>query len=143
MKKAFITLAISCNFILYSNTCAANTTFPVGGSKEELYQDIFISLLHPTIQQKMNEFYKTILTVDPVVYPYEITVREAKRIGEGRTFQFLLTVRVSPVVGAHIDVGLDEFVFYIDSSTFKIIRFTHLKTEKNFPPHLQHILRKN
>ena len=61
-----------------------------------------------------------------------------ERIGEYRSFEFLITIEVTPVVGPHIEVGKDHLTFYITPSTVKLRKFEHIETYE-LPPNWQHI----
>ncbi|HET7577768.1 MAG TPA: DUF3888 domain-containing protein [Bacillales bacterium] len=140
------TLAIAFIFIV-------GTTFPISGyaneenlnfqpkpSTELLYSDIFVSMLLPKIQKRVNQYYSKIFTEAPVVYPYYVFVENAKRIHGFRSFVFEVTFKVIPVVGPHIDVGVDRLVFEISTGNIGLKDFDHLKTEK-LPPNWQYILK--
>ncbi|MBO1911390.1 DUF3888 domain-containing protein, partial [Microvirga sp. 3-52] len=81
---------------------------PAEKSTEELVMDLFFSLLSPTIDQVVWEYYTDYLNERPTVYPYQINIINMKRIGEYRSFEFLITIEVTPVVGPHIAVGKDH-----------------------------------
>ncbi|PLR76386.1 hypothetical protein CU633_15580 [Bacillus sp. V3-13] len=122
--------------------CEAETHYtPPVKSREELYQDIFISLLSPEIDKAINEYYKNVLTSLPMVYPYDVYIEKAERIGEYRSFEFTVIIKVRPVVGPHIDVGLDRLTFYIGGSgNVKLRKFEHIK-DFELPEHWKHILK--
>jgi len=61
-----------------------------------------------------------------------------ERIGEYRSFEFSITIEVTPVVGPHIEVGKDHLTFYITPSTVKLRKFEHIETYE-LPPNWQHI----
>lgn len=111
-------------------------------SNVELYQDLFISLLQPYIETTINNYYADVLTESPTVYPYDVDVKEVKRIGGYRSFEFLISISVSPVVGPHNSVGEDQLIFYIDGSgNVELKKFKHLHDEK-LPENWKHILKK-
>ncbi|TDK61739.1 DUF3888 domain-containing protein [Bacillus salipaludis] len=122
--------------------CEAETHYtPPMKSREELYQDIFISLLSPQIEKVINNYYKNVLTSPPIVYPYDVYIEKVERIGEYRSFEFTVIIKVHPIVGPHIDVGLDRVTFYIDGSgNVKVRKFEHLK-DYELPEHYKHILK--
>jgi hypothetical protein len=127
------------------NTLAEAVSKPPEGSREELYQDLFITLLSPYIDQPINEYYSKIINITPMVYPYQVEIISAKRVLEGRSFLFIVTLEVTPVVGPHISVGKDRLIFKIGAfagigQQSKLIHFNHLETYE-LPPNWQHILR--
>ncbi|MBH0158636.1 DUF3888 domain-containing protein [Fictibacillus sp. 5RED26] len=141
----FLPLSIAININMY--TLAEAVPKPPEGSREELYQDLFITLLSPYIDQPINKYYSKIINITPMVYPYDVDIISAKRMFEGRSFLFLVTLEVTPVVGPHISVGKDRLTFKIVSGEgvgqqTKLIQFNHLETYE-LPPNWKHILRKS
>lgn len=112
---------------------------PSEQSREELYQDLFISLLSTEIEKPITDYYKKTLTYLPMVYPYEVYVEEAKRIGGDRSFEFLVTLQATPVVGPHIAVGKDRLTLYISGDgQVQQRKLEHIKSYE-LPEHWQHI----
>jgi hypothetical protein len=141
----FLPVFIVININMY--TLAEAVPKPPEGSREELYQDLFITLLSPYIDQPINKYYSKIINITPMVYPYDVDIISAKRVLEGRSFLFLVTLEVTPVVGPHISVGKDRLTFKIGSGEgigqqAKLIQFNHLETHE-LPPNWEHILRKS
>lgn len=144
MRKTVIaiclTLGISMTLQPFASSAEEiNTDKP---SKVLLYHDMVISMIELPIQKQIDKFYSTILTISPGVAPFQIYVENANRLGGFRHFNFILTVKVTPIVGPHIPVGVDKFTFKIGDSKAKLIKFTHIKTmTKELPPRWQHIVR--
>ena len=111
---------------------------PTEKSNEELMMDLFFSLLLPAIDEFIGDYYSNFLTETPTVYPYQITILNMERISKYRSFEFLITIEVTPVVGPHIEVGKDHLTFYIAPSILKIRKFEHIETYE-LPPNWQHI----
>ena len=80
---------------------------PPEQSKEELYQDIFISLLLPYIQNEVDKYYSKYLTDTPMVAPYTVYVLSAERPSGYRSFVFDIKLQANSYTGPHIGVGLD------------------------------------
>lgn len=57
---------------------------PPERSKEELVMDLFLSLLLPDIQNAVNHYYAEYLTVNPLVYPYQIEILNMERTNHYR-----------------------------------------------------------
>lgn len=142
MKRFLMVLILVTITTSYAFKYEAETRYtPPQKSREELYQDIFISLLSPQIDKAINEYYQNFLTSLPTVYPYDVYVEKAERIGEYRSFEFTVIIKVHPVVGPHIDVGLDRLTFYIDGSgNMKLRKFEHIR-DYELPDHWKHILK--
>ena len=130
MKRLVMILVLVVSFTEgFGFKCEAETFYtPPKKSKEELYQDIFVSLLSVEIDKAVNEYYKNVLNYSPTVYPYQVHIEKAERIGEYRSFEFTVIMKVFPVVGPHIEVGLDRLTFYINGSGLvKLKKFEHLR----------------
>jgi len=111
-----------------------------------LYQDIMMELLLPDIQNAVNDYYKHRLAENPLVYPYQIEILQAKRVNGGpgdRGFHFSITLETMPVLGPHITVGKDRMTFEVSPlypDKIKLITFKHLQTFE-LPPNMQELLK--
>lgn len=115
---------------------------PPEQSREELYQDIFISLLVPYIQKEVDKYYSKYLTDTPIVAPYSVYVLSAERPNGYRTFVFKLKLRVISYIGPHLGVGLDNITATVDGTgDVKIEKFEHIKSYE-LPPNYQDIIKK-
>lgn len=112
----------------------------------DLYPDMLILMLLPQVQEAVNTYYSKILTVEPVVYPYEIDILMAARANQNpnnRDYDFIITLEVQPVIGPHIAVGKDRITLELSPlipNTVKIKSYSHIETNE-LPPNWQHILR--
>lgn len=143
MKKSVLTafLVIVMTIMLSHPLCHAESiNHPPQGTKTLLYHDIFVSLLNQKIDKRVDEYYSQIFSEHVVVYPYNIDVVDTKRVGGNRSFNFLVTLELYPVVGPHIQVGVDQITFQIDPSGAEIKKYKHIKTI-TLPKHWQHIVR--
>jgi hypothetical protein len=94
------------------------------GSTEELYQDIFVTMLLPYIDKEVEKYYG-----EPfLVAPYEVDVISINRPHGYRTFIFEITLQLMPYEGAHNSVGLDQITLEVSSRNVKVIEFKHLKS---------------
>ncbi len=100
----------------------------VENSKEELYQDIFITLLLPYIQKSATEFYGKIDNEYPVIDPYHVEVISAIRPNGYRTFGFLLKLKATPYIGAHNLVGLDHITMQVEINRVRVEKFEHIES---------------
>lgn len=115
---------------------------PPEQSREELYHDIFLTLLSKDINAAVADYYSDYLTIDPLVYGYMVDVINAERIGGYRSFAFRVTLEVTPVVGPHLSVGLDRMVFEIGPAGGKLLEYKHLESHE-LPANWKHILKKD
>nr|WP_274520976.1 DUF3888 domain-containing protein [Oceanobacillus picturae] len=102
-------------------------------------------LLGEEIEKAVNNYYANYLTELPSVYPYQVDIVNVERVEGFRSFHFLLTLELTPVVGPHIAVGKDRLTFEITPLTpgdVKLIKFEHLETYA-LPPHWQDIMKPN
>lgn len=149
--KFIITIII---FILvfqftFTTLVSANTIYPPDlpyqppeQSREELYQDIFISLLLPYIQKEVDKYYSKYLTDTPIVAPYTVYILNAERPNGYRSFIFNLKLEVHSYIGPHNSVGLDYITVIVGGlENIKIEKFEHIKSYV-LPPNYQHIIKK-
>lgn len=116
---------------------------PIEDSREELYQDIFCSLLMPYIQKSVSNHYKKYLTDIPTVDPWSINILCVERPKGYRTFLFMLKVEVNPYVGPHISVGTDQLTITIHGTgDVEVNDFQHIK-DYDLPLHYEYIIKKN
>lgn len=98
-------------------------------NKEELYQDILISLLRPYIQNEVDKYYLKYLTEAPIVAPYTVKILNAERPHGYRTFFFRLNLEVNSYIGPHISVGLDHLSVTVNAlGNVKIEEFEHIES---------------
>lgn len=115
---------------------------PPEQSREELYQDIFISLLVPYIQKEVDKYYSKYLTDTPMVAPYGVYVLSAERPNGYRSFVFKLKLQVNSYTGPHIGVGLDYITLTVEGTgDVKVEKFEHIKSYE-LPPNYQDIIKK-
>lgn len=115
---------------------------PPEQSREELYQDIFISLLLPHIESEVDKYYSKYLIEPPVVAPYTVYVLSAERPNGYRSFVFKLKLQVDSYIGPHNSVGTDYITVTVGGSGgVKIEKFEHIKSYK-IPPNYEHIIKK-
>lgn len=135
-------IVISLGLQLPSAAAFAAYDPPEEQSNEELYQDVFMSLLLPTIQKEVNQYYAAYLTLSPTVAPYQVYVLSAERPNGYRTFVFRLKLRVIPYVGPHISVGIDKITVTVTGSgDVQIEKFEHIKSY-TLPPNYESIIKK-
>ncbi|MDR3602907.1 MAG: DUF3888 domain-containing protein [Desulfosporosinus sp.] len=113
-------------------------------SQEELYQDIFVTLLAPYIQTAINDYYKQYLTTSPNYSPDSIEILKVERPMGYRSFLFTLKLQVKPYVGPHLDVGVDQLTIHVGSGEgeVKVEKFEHVKSYyDSLPPNYKGIIK--
>lgn len=119
-------------------------TLPTDDSEELRIKDMFMLFLSPEIDKAVSDYYSDFYDTTPLVYPYQIKVISTERIGGFRTFHFLITLEVTPVVGPHVSVGKDKLIFEISPTLpgqIKLKEYKHIETH-DLPPNWQHIIKK-
>ncbi|MBM6619546.1 DUF3888 domain-containing protein [Bacillus suaedaesalsae] len=67
-------------------------------------------------------------------------MEKVERIGEYLSFEFTVIMNVLPVVGPHVQIGLDRLTFYISGSgEVKLTKYEHIK-DYELPENWKHIL---
>lgn len=113
-------------------------------AKEELYQDVFVTLLAPYIQKSLNDYYAKFLTTSPSYSPENVEVLDITRPLGYRSFSFIIKLQVKPYVGPHVDIGVDRLTVSIGSGEgeVKVEKFEHIKSYfDQLPPNLKGILK--
>lgn len=106
---------------------------PPKRSTEELYQDIFVSLLSPYIDKAVEDYYGKPYTIAP----YQTEVLSAERPNGYRTFAFRIQLKVLPYTGPHLYVGEDHItILVVYGPKIKVEKFEHIKSYE-LPPHYQ------
>lgn len=145
MRKSIIVGLLFINFILIShfpNNVYAMKNKPVQHSTEELYQDIFCSLLMPYIDKTIDKYYTKHLTDLPTVDPWDINILSVERPSGYRTFSFVIKIQVIPYVGPHLGVGIDRITLTVSGTgVVDVISFSHIK-DYRLPPNYQSIVKK-
>ncbi|MBZ9626444.1 DUF3888 domain-containing protein [Clostridium sp. FP2] len=137
-------LQFTVNTLVYANTQDPVDLpyYPPKQSREELYQDIFISLLLPYIQKEVDNYYSKYLTDTPMVAPYTVYVLSAERPKGYRSFVFNIKLRVNSYIGPHLGVGLDYITVIVGGTgDVEIKKFEHIKSYE-LPPNYQNLIKK-
>lgn len=110
---------------------------PPEGSREELYTDIISTLIDPVISKAIEKNYGS-----PLLYGlYDVTYLDIKREAY-RSFSFVIKLEITPFIGAHNYVGVDNITIRISPSGTVLEKFEHIKTlpmPKNLKPYLNSV----
>jgi len=63
-----------------------------------------------------------------------------ERVYGYRSFSFLVTLEVTPVVGPHISVGKDRLTFDIGARGVELTKYEHLETHE-LPLNWKHVMK--
>ncbi len=95
---------------------------------EELYQDVFMTVLLPYSQEAVSKYYEKNTGYSPNVDPYGPTVLSIERPDGYRTFLFIIKLEVVPYLGAHNPIGVDHITIRVSSGEVKVETFEHIKS---------------
>ncbi len=97
-------------------------------SQEILYQDVIITLLAPTINPVINNYYKNILTESPFYDSSSIKILSIERPNGNRTSHFIINIEVEPFIGPHITVGKDRISLELSyPESPKLLKFEQIE----------------
>lgn len=108
MKKMIYLLLISCLFVANATGCSKKTgsefaKVPVvkattssetaykapKQSQQELYQDVFVTLLDPYIRKAIDDYYGQFLTISPMYSLGDVEILNVERPMGYRSFSFI------------------------------------------------------
>ena len=161
MKKMIYLLLLSSLLVVYATGCSnkaesESATVPVvkittsssenrfkapEQSQQELYQDVFVTLLAPYIQKAIDDYYGQLLTTSPIYTPEYVEILNVERPMGYRTFSYIIKLQVKPYVGPHFVVGIDQLTISVGSGAVKVEKYEHLKSY-DLPPNLQDMIKK-
>ncbi|QUH20293.1 DUF3888 domain-containing protein [Alkaliphilus sp. B6464] len=102
--------------------------------KQELYQDIFVTLLLPFIDKAVEDYYGLSYNAAP----YDVEVLSIERPNGYRTFVFQIKLKVMPYIGPHLYVGEDHITISLELNEVKVIEFKHVKSYE-LPPRYKQV----
>lgn len=98
---------------------------PPPHSLEELYRDLFITLMDAPITEAIKDTYGQ-------SYSYMLSSVDFLKIERPhgyRSFYFIVTLQVMPYTGPHNTVGLDNYTFSVEAgSKVKLLNSEHLES---------------
>lgn len=109
---------------------------PSSGSLEELYQDVFMTMLLPYIQEAVSHYYEENTGYSPTVDPWQPDILFIERPDGYRTFAFVIKLGVAPYLGAHNPIGVDHLTIRVSPGEVSVEKFEHIKSYP-IPPWLQ------
>lgn len=107
----------------------------------EMLNSIVMTLITPTLQSSVTDFYKPYLTTNPEVNAaYSAHIIDIFKYPDVE--HFTVTVVVEPYVGAHVAVGKDEMQIDIEATGDVTVKeFKHLQSY-DLPAQLQSLIKK-
>lgn len=115
-----------------------STTNQVSVNEEiELYRNLFITLLHPYVEEAIDNYYNDYLKYLPREDLFDYNILSIKRI-PNHNYSYVIKLEVVPFVGPHLSVGIDHITLTLDLNGVKVLKFKHIKSYP-LPPHYQDI----
>lgn len=104
-------------------------------------KDMVVTLLIPSVQKAVNDFYSPYLTMNPTVVPWYgteiISIVGGERLHEGVTnSQYTVELEVYPYIGPHISVGKDRIELSVKVDGVTVENYEHLKSYEITPNYL-------
>lgn len=125
MRKV-LNIFVSCTVIciLTLNLSALVNAEPNTVNEEE-YKPLSLTLLNPSIQMAITQYYQKIQKPQPSYGLYDMKVLELQRKSPG-SYAFRVVVEVSTYYGPHSPPNAKEFItFDIDTRKVKLIKYIH------------------
>lgn len=125
MKKV---IGIALVALLLGGTIAFASGVKDAGSEDILYRDMIITVLIPTMDRAIDEYYKTKFIEPPGLTPAFVDMKNIERPNGNLTAFFLVEIEVTPYFGPHIQVGKDRMIVEIKyGQPPKVLEFEHLE----------------
>ena len=109
-------------------------------SNDQIYYDLFITMLYPYVEEEIVNYYDEYMTTLPGGAPYSYEFTSIKKT-PGLNYSFILELEIQPYIGPHLSVGRDSITFKIDLEGVRVEKFEHIESYE-FPPHYQNVLKK-
>ena len=112
-------------------------------SQQELYQDVYVTLLNPYIKKAIDDYYEPLLTTSPMYSPESVEILNLERPMGYRSFLFIIELQIEPYVGPHDSIGVDQLTIRVGAgeNEVKVEKFEHIKSYE-LPPNLQELIKK-
>jgi hypothetical protein len=108
--------------------------------KEELYKNLFITLIYPHVEKAIDDYYDEYMTYLPGEDPWFYKFLSIEKT-QGLNYSYIIKLEVQPYVGPHLSVGIDHITLKIELGNVKVEKYEHLKSYE-LPPHYQDIIKK-
>lgn len=112
-------------------------------SQQELYQDVFVTLLNPCIKKAIDDYYEPLLTTSPMYSPESVKILNLERPMGYRSFSFIIELQIESYVGPHDSIGVDQLTIRVGAGEdgVKVEKFEHIKSYE-LSPNLQELIKK-
>lgn len=110
-------------------------------TKEEIYKEIFITLLYPNIEKALADYYKASANEHINKDPWNVKIKNID-ISQDENYAFSIKFLILSYAKSHNFVGEDNITFLVSLRGTKLSKFEHLKAYPITPKH-QEIMKKS
>ncbi|KKO53473.1 DUF3888 domain-containing protein [Paenibacillus sp. DMB20] len=129
--------------VLFASSIPAHKSLATPKTSEiSVNKEVILTLLSPTINNEVQNYYKKYLTVPVSLPPYAMKIIEINKPDTTNQYKFQLVIELNPYVGPHLGVGQDILTLTIDLDGITVDELKHIKDEE-LPPHWKHIKKEN
>lgn len=108
--------------------------------KEKLYKNLFITIIHPHVENAINEYYGEYFIEDLRVEPWYYNFLSIENVPNS-SYSYIVRLEISPFIGPHLTVGIDHITLKMNLDGVIIEKFEHIESHQ-LPQHYQYILKK-
>ena len=144
MKKL---ITLMCFVLLFHNICYANnsTMKPnidiVKSDSDSLQNDIIIALVLTKLDDAVTAFYSEYVEGTVTIAPYYgvniVTLNDNQFDKEIYRYKYILTIEVTPYIGAHNSIGKDHITIGINYDGVNVLKFQHIESYEVTHPFLK------
>jgi hypothetical protein len=141
LRKIFVTFIMAVLLIVSINTTISAAKTDTEQAAEELYKNLFITLIYPHVEKAIGDYYDEYMNYLPGEAPYFYKFLSIDKNRPFKNYSYTIVLQVAPYVGPHLSVGVDRTTMKIELSGVTIEKYEHLESHR-LPPHYQNILKK-
>ncbi len=108
---------------------SAAARLQLAAKQEQLYRDLSLTLLYPSIDAAVKDFYQDYFKVIPHDDIFSIEILDVSKPEYQGAYTFQITLELMPYLGPHNSVGRDRITFLITPSVApQVVSFEHLES---------------
>ncbi|NLM45247.1 MAG: DUF3888 domain-containing protein [Firmicutes bacterium] len=140
LVTALLCLNAALTVILIIVTFAANQAEPAVQPEPEplteIANDILLASLEEAARLVLTGYYRDADSRQLALTPADMEIMELKRLGQGRSLNFLVKIKAAPRLGAHNLLGEDQLTFEINHGSIRVTEYEHMKDfpQAELPP---------
>jgi hypothetical protein len=143
MKRKLVVASALCVFLLFISTLwifNRNEDVYWEEQVEEGYYGLFVTMLHPYVDEAINNYYKEYMTSLPQAPPYVYKFTKVEKT-PGLNYSYTVEMEVTPYVGPHLTVGHDAITFKVELGRVTVEEFKHIGSYE-LPSNYQNSIKK-